>query len=207
MGTLISGSTGIDKIQNDAVDIADLSATGTASASTFLCGNNSWTAVDALPTQSGNAGKFLTTDASSASWGPAGKILQVLFVEDTTAQTVATDTGNGAATGLTISITPSSTSSKILAFWNMQYQMSSTSTGLGCKLMRGSSVAWQTGYTWVDVGLGDGGRYRASWQWLDSPATTSAVTYTVNGITEGGGAVYINVNDNKSQLTLMEIAG
>ncbi len=70
MGTLISGSTGIDKIQNDAVDIADLSATGTASASTFLRGDSAWT--DALPTQSGNAGKFLTTDASTASWAEAG---------------------------------------------------------------------------------------------------------------------------------------
>ncbi len=70
MGTLISGSTGIDKIQNDAVDIADLSATGTASASTFLRGDNTWT--DALPTQSGNAGKFLTTDASTASWAEGG---------------------------------------------------------------------------------------------------------------------------------------
>ena len=87
MTTFISGSTGIDKIQNNAVDIADLSATGTASASTFLRGDNSWTAVDTftLPTQSGNAGKFLTTDASTASWatvdalpaqsGNAGKYL------------------------------------------------------------------------------------------------------------------------------------
>ena len=76
MGTEISGSTGINKIQNDAVDIADLSATGTASASTFHRGDNSWT--DALATQSGNAGKFLTTDASTASWAtvsiPAGGI-------------------------------------------------------------------------------------------------------------------------------------
>ena len=42
MTTSISGSTGIDKIQNNAVDIADLSATGTASASTFLRGDNAW---------------------------------------------------------------------------------------------------------------------------------------------------------------------
>ena len=27
-----------------------------------------WAEVDALPSQSGNAGKFLTTDASDASW-------------------------------------------------------------------------------------------------------------------------------------------
>ena len=82
MTTFISGSTGIDKIQNNAVDIADLSATGTPGTN-FLRGDNTW--AEALPTQSGNAGKFLTTDASTASWatvdalpaqsGNAGKFL------------------------------------------------------------------------------------------------------------------------------------
>ena len=52
----------------DAVGLSELSATGTASSSTFLRGDNSWVAVDALPAQSGNAGKFLTTNASTASW-------------------------------------------------------------------------------------------------------------------------------------------
>ena len=37
--------TGAMEIPNDTVDIADLSASGTASSSTFLCGDNSWTAV------------------------------------------------------------------------------------------------------------------------------------------------------------------
>ena len=100
MGTEISGSTGIDKIQNDAVDIADLSATGTASASTFLRGDNSWT--DALPTQSGNAGKFLTTDASTASWaevvGGAGHIINVWsnYVNPAGSQVIA-NTGSQAS--------------------------------------------------------------------------------------------------------------
>ena len=52
----------------DAVGLSELSATGTASSSTFLRGDNAWVAVDALPSQSGNAGKFLTTNASTASW-------------------------------------------------------------------------------------------------------------------------------------------
>ena len=63
----VTGSTALT-IATDAVDIAMLSATGTASATTFLCGNNTWTAVDALPSQSGNAGKYLTTNATTASW-------------------------------------------------------------------------------------------------------------------------------------------
>jgi len=62
-GTIVAADIGAD-----AVGLSELSATGTASSSTFLRGDNSWVAVDALPAQSGNAGKFLTTNASTASW-------------------------------------------------------------------------------------------------------------------------------------------
>ena len=63
----VTGSTALT-IAVDAVDIAMLSATGTASSSTFLRGDNAWSTVDALPSQSGHAGKYLTTDATNASW-------------------------------------------------------------------------------------------------------------------------------------------
>jgi hypothetical protein len=45
MATVINGTTGIDKVQDDSVDIADLSATGTPSSSTYLRGDNSWATV------------------------------------------------------------------------------------------------------------------------------------------------------------------
>jgi hypothetical protein len=67
-GDVVSAADGAMTIQVDAVDIAMLSATGTASSSTYLRGDNAWSTVDALPSQSGHAGKYLTTDASSASW-------------------------------------------------------------------------------------------------------------------------------------------
>ncbi len=63
----VTGS-GALTIAAGAVDIAMMSATGTASSSTYLRGDNAWSTVDALPSQSGHAGKYLTTDASSASW-------------------------------------------------------------------------------------------------------------------------------------------
>jgi len=62
-GTIVAADIGAD-----AVGLSELSATGTASSSTFLRGDNAWVAVDALPAQSGHAGKFLTTNASTASW-------------------------------------------------------------------------------------------------------------------------------------------
>ena len=150
--------------------------------------------VDQIQTGDGTGTIALQNQLSgmTAASMPTGSVLQVKFVEDSSSQTVATDSGNGAATNLTLSITPFSTSSKILALWNMQYEMPNSSAGLACKLMRGSTVAWQSGYTW---------------EWLDSPSTASAVTYTINAITESGNAVYLNTNNNKSQLTLMEIKG
>jgi hypothetical protein len=63
----VTGSTALT-IAVDAVDIAMLSATGTASSSTYLRGDNAWSTVDALPSQTGHAGKYLTTNASAASW-------------------------------------------------------------------------------------------------------------------------------------------
>ena len=63
----VTGATALT-IAVDAVDIAMLSATGTAGSSTYLRGDNAWATVDALPSQSGHAGKYLTTDASAASW-------------------------------------------------------------------------------------------------------------------------------------------
>jgi hypothetical protein len=63
----VTGATALT-IAAGAVDLAMLSATGTAGSGNFLRGDNSWSAVDGLPSQTGNAGKFLTTDASDASW-------------------------------------------------------------------------------------------------------------------------------------------
>jgi hypothetical protein len=52
----------------DLGSLATVTPTGTGSTSTFLRGDNAWVAVDALPSQTGNSGKYLTTDATNASW-------------------------------------------------------------------------------------------------------------------------------------------
>lgn len=46
--------------------------TGTVTATAFSGDGSGLTGVDSLPSQTGNAGKFLTTDGSAASWGAAG---------------------------------------------------------------------------------------------------------------------------------------
>ena len=43
---------------------------GTANSTTFLRGDNTWAVVDSLPSQTGNSGKYLTTDGTTAIWSP-----------------------------------------------------------------------------------------------------------------------------------------
>lgn len=87
--------------------VAGISATGTASSSTYLRGDGSWAVVNSLPTQTGNSGKYLTTDGSAASWttvnalptqtGNSGKYLTT----DGTTATWATVAGGGGSAAYT----------------------------------------------------------------------------------------------------------
>ena len=61
----------IDCVAIDALTSNDTVPTQAGNSGKFLTTNAttaSWATVDALPTQSGQSGKFLTTDATTASW-------------------------------------------------------------------------------------------------------------------------------------------
>lgn len=64
MPTIISGDNGIDKVASGAVDLSS-DVTG------ILPTANGGTASSsgALPSQTGNSGKYLTTDGTNSSWG------------------------------------------------------------------------------------------------------------------------------------------
>jgi hypothetical protein len=52
MPTNINGTTGVDKVQTGAVEIQDISATGTPNNTTFLRGDGSWQVIETTPTTS-----------------------------------------------------------------------------------------------------------------------------------------------------------
>jgi hypothetical protein len=158
----------------------------------------------------------------------AGKILQVL-------QAVKTDTQNTNSTsrvdisGLSIAITPASSSNKILVMFDVAVGTAESTGSLGAVyLMRGSS----------DIYIGDAGsnRARASAQidnnsgdmsfsivrnagiFLDSPSSTDAQTYKLQFETHNGAnSVFINQSGDDtdasyiqrvpSSITVMEVAG
>ena len=131
---------------------------------------------------------------------PEGHVLQAKYIADNIAATAASDVP-GYSTNLTIDITPASIRSKFICFWDIAWN---GGVGFGVRLKRDATQVYQSPFTWLDVQTA--GRSRGSWMYLDSPSTTSEITYLVIVSTEGGGSVSICPNTTKSHMTIMEIA-
>jgi hypothetical protein len=165
-----------------------------------------------LPTGNGTSGQVLTTNGSGAlSWGGAGKILQVVNA------TYSTETGSSSSTfadtGLTVTITPTSSSSKILVLVNQAGCWKVTNnTYLFLRLLRGSTsiVDFErlAGYTNSTAANAIGS---CSLSYLDSPATTSATIYKTQFASgQNSTTVYVQTAtasiSSASTITLMEVA-
>ena len=91
---LVSGEElGINVPADDSVAVDELNTTSAGSTGQFLQKSGAstidWTTVpDEVPTQTGQAGKFLTTDGSTTSWGSTGAADSVFWEN---AQTVSSD--------------------------------------------------------------------------------------------------------------------
>ena len=153
----------------------------------------------------------------------AGNVLQVV-------STTKTDTFSSSSsswtdiTGLSVSITPSSTSSKVLVMYSIVTSVNTSQFPI-LRLVRGSTaIASGDSYASSELGTtsawsGGGVNYThvQSTQYLDSPSTTSATTYKAQIIATASQAHYINRNlrddgnyyepRTVSSITVMEIAG
>ena len=153
----------------------------------------------------------------------AGKVLQVV-------QTTKTDTFSTASssyvdvTGMSVSITPTSTSNKILVNVSLCFLGDDSATMGYCIIVRDS--------TNIIRGNTEGSRVRATMQkcsnhvneasvsnfmYLDSPSSTSALTYKVQLRNQGSGNVFVNrsktwtnsaaSSTNASSIIVTEIQG
>ena len=152
------------------IALADLSATGTKDATTFLRGDNSFA----------EAG--------------GGKVLQVVqTVKTDIFSTTNTYSSGGFAdiTDLSVTITPSAISSKILVLVQIYNSVSSNTQFFN--LIRGATNLLQPGSgTLKSTIANDHNMGNVAITFLDSPSTTSATTYKVATCREGAGTVYIN---------------
>jgi len=103
-------------------------------------------------------------------------------------------------TGLSVTITPKSTSSKILIFWTHGYYLSGN-CNLNSRLKRGTTEL-QLNYAgdWGSAGNGTANNY-----YLDTPNTTSAVTYKTTMQSSNTTGVYVSNSGQSSYLLVVEI--
>jgi len=133
----------------------------------------------------------------------AGKVLQV--VQGTHASAVSTTGTTYVTTGLSASITPSSTSNKVLVagYINTFYSYGGAPTGAYIALYRGgSAIVAPAG--WLYSASTTGIALSMPFHYLDSPSSTSSLTYEVYFKKHSGSTVYAQ-DGGSSYITLMEI--
>jgi len=164
-------------------------------------------ALDNVPPS--NDASALTTGTLGTARLPAGSVIQV--VQGTNANSTFTTSSSFIATGLQATITPSSTSSKILIISREQLNGDIDNDGLGdatgqYRLYRnGSAIVESNSTAWARGGLqriNDGG-----FKYLDSPNSTSALTYATYLRVAGGSRGVGSNADGISTMVLLEIAG
>ena len=150
-----------------------------------------------------------------------GKVLQVLQTVKTDTFTTSTAMSSFAdITGMSQTITPSATSSKILVTvcghctnqtsnYQNSFRLVRDSTSIFIGDSRGSTTRSSSGGT-----ISNGNMENFSITFLDSPNTTSSVTYKLQGASESGGTLYFGgtylshssaYQSSPASITVMEI--
>ena len=162
-----------------------------------------------------NSTEYYTGSAWAAvgGGGGGGKVLQVVMGEYSTATTIASTTYTN--TGLSASITPSSSSSKILILVSQPlfvYCTSGSDSGAGLIITRDGTAITSSSKNMIEMDTGAAGS-RSTGQipnrnYLDSPATTSSITYRTQSAvyaTSNGRAIIAQFESTTAQIILMEI--
>ena len=166
---------------DNTVSLAKLTATGTKDATTFLRGDNSFA----------EAG--------------GGKVLQVLTATDSTQRTTTSTSFVTASNTLSVDITPSAASSKVLIMISTVIGNNTEEAQAISTIYRDSTNLGDSTKGMLDTyHFGGTTRQSASLIFLDSPSSTSQLTYQLY-VRGTGGTTEINYNGGKGSIIVMEI--
>ena len=199
-----------------------------------IAGDANGTGVFTIAAPNGNTNRTLTLPDEAGTIDTlqrAGNVLQVLQAVKTDLQSISSSAYVDVS-GLSVSITPSSASSKILVSVTTTYASShATETYAAFKCLRDSTaIGISTAGTGSNRNASFGGSTNTgaganpyhmnavSWEYLDSPATTSAITYKIQACGSSSYPIVIinrmgsgTTNDYTtgvtSTITVKEIAG
>ena len=156
-------------------------------------------------------GTSAATVATDGTLSSTGHVIQVVNGTYSTSTSISSTTkGSGTSTGLTATITPKSTSNKLLLTGTIVFGCGYlTDPALSIEIYDGTNVVFQQ-EQWGRYFNGDGNE-AYSWThaihaFIDAPST-NATTYTVRAYRGAAGNINAQDGGTTSFLTIMEIAG
>ena len=207
--TAVTAGTGISGGgTSGAVTITNSMATEIAAKGDLIVGTGSAT-FDNLAV--GTNGQVLTADSTVSptglKWATAssGKVVQI--VQGTAATGATSSSSTFANTGLSATITPTSSSNKVLVFAvvNGVYK-SAANTSTNMILLRGSTTIGSSFYSGSNGASTTNVIGSVVFNNLDSPATTSATTYKVQFCSNDNVATAgVMIGNSDSTIILMEV--
>jgi hypothetical protein len=150
----------------------------------------------------------ITTVAGKPILNSTGSILQVVG---------ATSTGSNSGSGSTwivspvsAAITPTSSSSKVYVNFDLPNCYGTVGGDVYLRLKRNGTVVgdYYSSQGYSDTINASVQRHRLGYQYLDSPASTSALTYTIEVYMVAGGTYYVNYPADRGthSVVLMEVS-
>ncbi len=219
-GSVLNASEINDNLMNQSVMVFSNSTARAAALTAPVEGMLTWL-------EDSNKYQYRNGSGAWVDLGGGGAIAQIVSTAKTDTFTTSS-TSFTTVTGLTATITPATTSSKVLIMAQVTYSAADAfGNGLGFfKVTRGGTDIYRGDAASTRTRAVFGGRNTidqvlvtesGSIQFLDSPSSTSAQTYQVEVVATGGAAVFINRSSNDadvdnrprgaSSITLMEVAG
>ena len=158
----------------------------------------------------GSDGQVLTSAGAGAppafeAVAAGGKVLQI--VSSTSNTGTYPTTSNAAVVSAGIAITPSATSSKVLYIYNAGGMISGTTSGCRLKLYNdaGGSNLLRYHTRWGYNTVSDWTPFPITFMFLDSPNSTSEVTYLLEASEQGSASWEINDSANTAGAIVMAI--
>ena len=202
--TAVTAGTGISGGgTTGAVTITNSMATAITTAGDLIKGTGSGT-FDRLGI--GSTGQVLTVSGGAPVWAAAaggGTTVKVVAAASSTSYTNSTTTWSNT---ITLSITPTATTSKIACFGMLTTSVTTSSTSFGAVRIANTTQSTNGSFHETSQGTTTG-----TWEfpqnaiWLDSPASTSAQTYSIQIAKAASGSGDITTSGNPIYLMLMEI--
>ena len=165
----------------------------------------------ALATSPASTDEFLISDAGvlkrldASLIGGGGKVLQVLTATDSTQRSTTSTSFVTASNSLSVDITPSATSSKVLIMISTVIGNDTEEAQAISTIYRASTNLGDSTKGMLDTyHFGGTTRQSASLIFLDSPSSTAQLTYQLY-VRGTGGTTEINYNGGKGSIIVMEI--